>query len=57
MTLDTNVLSLDKTKLLIKSVTSDSPECALSIGCNGRYVEESENTNSHSPWVDNHPNQ
>jgi hypothetical protein len=48
-------LSLDKTKI-IKFVTDNSSQCALSIGYNGKYEEESANTKFLSLQIDNHLN-
>jgi hypothetical protein len=48
-------LSSDKTKI-IKFVTNNSPQCALSIGYNGKYIEESANTKFLSLLIDNHLN-
>jgi hypothetical protein len=47
--------SLGKTKI-IKFVTNNSPQCALSIGYNGKYVEESANTKFLGLQSDNHLN-
>jgi hypothetical protein len=48
-------LILDKTKIM-KFVTNNSPQCALSIGYNGQYIEESANTKLLDLQIDNHQN-
>jgi hypothetical protein len=37
-----------------KFVTNNSPQCALSIGYNGKYIEESANTKFLGVEIDNH---
>jgi hypothetical protein len=48
-------LNLDKTNT-IKFVTNNSPQYALSIGCNGKYIQESVNTKFLGLQTDNHLN-
>jgi hypothetical protein len=46
------VVGLDKN--LIKFVTNNSPQCATSIGHNGKYIEESANTKFPDLKIYNH---
>jgi hypothetical protein len=48
-------LNLDKTNI-IKSVTNNSPQCALSTGYNGKRIEESANTKFLDLQIDDHLN-
>jgi hypothetical protein len=48
-------LSLDKMKIT-KLATNNSPQCALSVGYNGKYIEESANTKFLGLQIDNRLN-
>jgi hypothetical protein len=48
-------LNLDKTNI-IKFITNNSPQYALSIGENGKYIAESVNTKFLGLQIDNHLN-
>jgi hypothetical protein len=48
-------LNLDK-KNIIKFITNNSPQCALSIGYNGKYMQESINTKFLGLQIDIHLN-
>jgi hypothetical protein len=47
--------NLDKTNI-IKFITTNSPQYALSTGYNGKYIKESVNTKFLSLQIDNHLN-
>jgi hypothetical protein len=49
------VLCLNKTKIR-KFVTNSSPQCALSVGYNGKYIEVSVNTKFLGLQIGNHLN-
>jgi hypothetical protein len=49
------VLNLEKTSI-IKFVTNNSPHCALTIGYEDKYIEETVNTQFLSLHLDNHLN-
>jgi hypothetical protein len=52
-----NRLAVSSNKIkIIKFVTNNSPQFALSIGYNGKYIEESANTKFLSLQIDNHLN-
>jgi hypothetical protein len=48
-------LNLDKTNI-IKFITNNSPQYALSIGYNGKYIQESVSTKFLGLQIDNHLN-
>jgi hypothetical protein len=48
-------LNLDKINIL-KFITNNSPQYALCISYNGKYIEESVNTKSLGLKIDNHLN-
>jgi hypothetical protein len=54
-TANKQALNLDKTNV-IKFITNNSPQLALSTGYNGKYIEDSVNTKFLDLQIDNCPN-
>jgi hypothetical protein len=49
------VLNVEKT-IVMKFVTSNSPHCALTVGCKDKYIEETVNSKFLGLHVHNHLN-